>query len=189
MEIALKDFIKALNIKLTTKEIYKDTKVKQLIKYINDNNIDIYENGLYINEQAFLELLHNIHSLDTFIKILYSNANLLNINYHVKEMIMLYNMYDPKKVGYMPYEEFSILLDKEYLKYASKEWTEDYFINYPRILHVYKDRVISKCNNKYEDEVDYIRPLFLNLEALKKAKENGLLKEAINKISKYYEEN
>ena len=28
-----------------------------------------------------------------------------------------------------------------------------------------------------------------NLEALKKAKENGLLKEAINKISKYYEEN
>lgn len=189
MEIALKDFIKALNIKLTTKEIYKDTKVKQLIKYINDNNIDIYENDLYINEEVFLELLHNIHSLDTFVRILYSNASLLNINYHVKEMIMLYNMYDPRKIGYMSYDEFSILIDKEYLKYASKEWTEDYFINYPRILHVYKDRVVSKCNTRYEDEVDYVRPLFLNLDALKKAKENGLLKEVINKISKYYEEN
>lgn len=188
MVINLKEFIDVTNIKLTTKEIYEDTKVKQLITYINDNDIDIYENNLYINEDAFLELLHNIHSLDVFLRIIYSSVNILSIEYHGKEMAMLYNMYDPKKIGYMSYDEFNILLDEEYLKYASKEWTEDYLINYPRILYVYKDKVVSRRNTKYEDEKDYIRPLYLNLKALRKAKENGLLKEAIKKISLYYKD-
>lgn len=188
MEISLKDFIQATSIKLTTKEIFKDTKANQLIQYINDNNIDIYENDLNINEKSFLELLHSVHSLDTFLKILNNIANILSIDYHYQEMAMLYNMYDPQKIGYMPYNEFSILLDNEYLKYASKEWTENYLINYPRILHVYKDKIISRKSNKYEDDVDYIHPLYLNLEALKIAKENNLLKEAIEKISLYYKQ-
>ena len=188
MAINLKEFINATKIKLTTKEIFKDTKAEQLIKYINDNDIDIYENDLYIKEESFLDLLHSIYSLDVFLKILDNTSNILSIDYHSKEMAMLYNMYDPQKIEYMPYDEFSILLDNEYLKYASKEWTENYLINYPRILYVYKDKIISRKNTKYEDEVDYVHPLYLNLEALKKAKEYHLLKEAINKISLFYKE-
>jgi len=182
MAITLKEFIEATKIKLTTKEIYKNTKVKQLIDYINEYDIDIYESDVSINEEAFLELLDNVHSLDVVLKILSRTADLLSINYRAKQIADFYNLYDADKFEGLSYEEAKILLDEEYLKYASKEWTESHLLSYPRIIHVSTKRIVSKANTKSEDDEDYIEPIYINLRALEKAKQNKLLKEAVSRI-------
>lgn len=183
MAITLRDFIEATKIKLTTKEIYQSTKVKQLIDYINEYNIDIYESDISINEEAFLELLENVHSLDVVIKILSKTSDLLSINYRSKQIATFYNLYDVDKFEDLSYEEAKILLDEEYLKYASKEWTESKLLSYPRVLHISSNsRIISRKNSKSEDDEDYIEPIYINLKALEKAKQNKLLKEAVLRI-------
>lgn len=182
MAITLKEFINATKIKLTTKEIYKNTKVKQLIAYINEHDIDIYESDISINEGAFLELLENVHSLDTVLKILSSTADLLSINYKAKQIADFYNLYDADKFEGLSYEEAKILLDEEYLKYASKEWTESKLLSYPRIIHVSSKRIISRANSKSEDDEDFVEPIYINLRALEEAKQNKMLKEAVSRI-------
>lgn len=182
MAITVKEFIDATKIKLTTKEIYKNTKVKQLIDYINENDIDICENDISINEDAFLELLESVHSLDSVLKILSRTSDLLSINYRAKQIADFYNLYDTDKFEGLSYEQAKILLDEEYLKYASKEWTESHFLGYPRIIHVSAKRVISRANTKSEDDEDYIEPIYINLRALEKAKQQNLLKEVVLRI-------
>lgn len=182
MVMTIKEFIEATKIKVSTKEIYQSTKVKQLMDYINEHDIEIYENDIAIKEEAFLELLENIHSLDVFLKILSRTADVLSINYHPRELAMFYNMYDPDKFDGISYEEAKILLDEEYLKYASKEWTESKLLSYPRTLHVSSSRIISRKNNKSEYDEDYIEPIYINLRALNDAKDRKLLKEAVSRI-------
>ena len=179
--MTMNELLNAVGIKKPSLRIKKHPKMLQVLKYCNDHDIDIYENGMDINEDAFLVLLENIHSIETLAEILKNSAVLLSIDFNPKEIALFYNLYDPEVLQYNT--ESEILIDKEYLKYATKEWTEKYFLAQPKVLHVSKNRMMLRNNPRDCYDEDYLETSLLNLVALKKAKDLGLLKEAIKKIS------
>lgn len=173
--MTMKEMLETFGIKNPTSKSINHPKMRQLLNYCNKNDIDIFEHDFLINEDAFLTLVQNIHSFETLMLIVKKASVLLNIDYNPKEMAIFYNYYDPQILQYNLDNE--ILIDEEYLKYASKEWTEHNFINQRKILVWENDRLILK-ENPYHDE-EYIASFDLNVQALKKAKEHNLLKEAI----------
>ena len=214
----IEKLIKILEIKNPTDKIREHPKMLQLLQYIKlhdiysnvpDENIIFTENGeeddveypvfdydnfMYkINEDAFITLLENINSFEVLIKMLRREYLLVCINYNALEDAKFFNIYDPDVV--IRSLEADILVDEEYLKYASVEWTVEVLMKHPKVLQIkgkkltLKDNVMPEYNSVYWDtdhNEDYIINKFrfeLNLRALNKAKKLGLLKEAIKMLS------
>ncbi len=177
--MTITELIKILGIKNPTLKIKNHLKMLQLLDFCNSH--DIYEHGFEIKEENFLTLLENINSLEILLEILKNPAVLLNIDFVPKEMACFYNIYNPEILQYSP--EAEILIDEEYLKYATKEWTENVLKNQTKILEVSNNKLILKENPYGEDDEEYLESYLLNLVTLKKCKELNLLKEAIEKLS------
>ena len=209
----MEELIKVLGIKNPTDKIRKHPKMLQLLQYVKSHDIYLYvsdENDIFtengeeddveydnymfkINEDAFITLLENINSFEVLIKMLRREYLLVCINYNALEDAKFFNIYDPDVV--IRSLEADILVDEEYLKYASVEWTVEVLMKHPKVLQIkgkkltLKDNVMPEYNSVYWDtdhNEDYIINKFrfeLNLRALNKAKKLGLLKEAIKMLS------
>ena len=172
------ELIKILGIKNPTKKIKEHPKMLQLLEYTKSH--DIYEHDFIIQEDAFITLLENINSLDVLLNILKKSYILLGINYHALEYAKFFNLYNPEILDYSL--DANILFDEEYLKYASIEWTEEILKNQEKVLEI-NNKTLTLKDNGDEESVDYLESFLLNLIALKEAKNLGLLKDAIRKLS------
>lgn len=178
--ITMKDLIKAFGIKNPTEKVRKHPKMKQILAYCNEKEVDIYEHFEDINEDAFCILLDHIHSIETFLQIINHTGVFLSINFHPKEIACFYNLYRPE----IPYSEYAnILLDPEYLTYASKEWTENLIFHQQKVLSISNQKLSVRKNPHDPEDEDYIDSYLLNLISLNEAKNLHLLKEAIEKLS------
>ncbi len=179
--MTMKELIKILGIKTQNSQLQKHPKMIAFLNYINEKDLDIYEHGFTIKEESFQILLENSNSFNTLLKILKQSCVLLNLDFQPKEIARFYNLYNPQILQYSINSK--ILIDPEYLKYATKEWTEEKFVNHQKVLYVSPKRIILKDNPHKPDEEDYIDNYLLNLTALQKAKDLNLLKEAILKLN------
>ena len=177
--MTINELIKGLNIKNPTSKIKNHPKMFQLLDFCNSH--DIYRSHIYIGEEGFLTLLENINSLETLLIILRNPGVLMDIDYYPEELACFYNIYNPEILQYGP--EARILIDEEYLKYATKEWTENVLKNQTKVLEVSNNKLTLKENYYDEDDENSLESYLLNLVALKKCKELNLLKEAIEKLS------
>ena len=170
------ELLNTLGIKHPTDSLLNHPKVLELLNYCNINDATIYEGNFEIKEEAFKILLENIHSFETLLVILHNTGVLLSLEYHPKEIALFYNLYDSEKLQYSEYAD--ILISDEYLKYASKEWTEDVFLHEERVLYFDNQSFMLQEPSPNDEAPIYL----LNLTALKKAQDRGLLKEAIAKF-------
>ena len=180
--MTINDLIKIFGIKDPTDKIKKHPKVIQILDYCNNHDVILYRHHFYTLEKNFIILIENLNSIETLLKMLKKSVILLNIDFDAYEMAKFYNIYDPNILSYN--EDTEILMDEEYLKYTTKEWTENVFFNQKKILTISKNRIYLRRNTISEDSENYIESYLLNLVKLKEAKELGLLKEAIIKLSK-----
>lgn len=174
------EFLTFLGIENPTEKSMLHPKMKQFLDYCNKMDSDLYEHSFSIQEDAFLTLLETIHSMEKLLSLLKMSHVLLNINYSPKEIATYYNLYS---IDFLPYsEDTKILMDEEYLKYATVEWTEKEFLAKQKVLVVLDDHLSFKIPHP-ENEEEEVESYLLNLVALKEAKEKNLLKEAITLLS------
>lgn len=174
--VIMKGFLKKLNVQ-PTEEILKNPKMKQIVDYVEANDIEIYESEEVINSNAFNVLLTNINSIEALAHILNKSSIVGCINYHAETLAKFYNLYDYTKVEWLG-ERTRILVDAEYLKYATKEWTEDILFKSNKIIHIGKERLIFK-ENMDED----LNPIEHNIRVLQEAKERGILSSVISRAT------
>ena len=174
------EFLKDIGVK-PTKEIQNNPKIRQIVNYIKNNDITNLTNYYYINEEKFLYFITNMKSADTIIEVLKNDAYLVNFNYDYKELVKFFNIYNPKSINMIAGS--MILTDKEYLKYATIEWTQDIFSKSELIIKLYKDKVEFKENPLKPKDIEYISAFEQNLRVLAIAKEQKRLKEAICKAT------
>lgn len=176
-----KEFLSIIGI-IPTKELLDNSKLKQIINYINENDIVIFDTGIYIKKEAFEILLNDVNSVETIIKILSTDADVMCLNRDAKNITKFYNLYNFKFVEWLG-KNTEILIDEEYLKYATKEWTENVLFNSNKIIHIGKERVTIRENPHKKDTSNYIAPIELNIESLIQAKQKGILKEVLQKAT------
>lgn len=170
------ELLNALGIKHPTDSLLNHPKVLELLNYCNTNDATIYEGYMEIKEEPFKVLIENIHSFETLLVILHNTGVILSLEYHPKEIATFYNLYDSNKLQYS--EEANILTTDEYLKYASKEWTEDVFFKEERVLYINNQSFTLQASKSDDEAPAYL----LNLVSLQKAQDMGLLKEALAKF-------
>ena len=173
-------FLQNIGVK-NIKELQNNPKINQIINYIENNDINYLINSNYINEEKFLYFITNMKSANNIIEILNNDAYLLNFNYDYKELVKFLNIYNPKSINMIAGS--MILTDKEYLKYATIEWTQDIFSKSELIIKLYKDKVEFKENPLKPKDIEYISAFEQNLRVLAIAKEQKSLKEVICKAT------
>lgn len=178
-----KEFLKDLGVE-PTKELVNHPKIKQLIKYLDDNNTYsvIFED--YIRPETFLYFIDNMNSIKNIAVLLNQSVFSTLFNFEYEKYIKLYNIYDAEIIPLYACTE--VLYDEDYLKFASKEWTQDVFVNSKKVIKLYKDRIVIKDYNVSPDSLEYISPFEQNLYALKKAKKEGKLGEVITRAIKAF---
>lgn len=178
----VKQFLNAIGVE-PTKELLNNPKIKQLVEFIAANRYDtLYSEG-EISPIAFEYLVNNSNSLENVSCILCDPVLSFILSSEYEELVKFYNTYDYKKTSWFGHKTM-ILVDDEYLAYATKEWTQDVLFKSNKIIKLRKDRVIFE-NNPYEkDDYNYIDPIEINLITLLKAKQEGRLKEVITKATK-----
>lgn len=174
------EFLRNIGVK-ATKEIQSNPKIRQLINYIKNNDITNLTNVNYINEEKLLYFITNMTSADSIIEVLKNDAYLFNFNYDYKELVRFFNIYNPKKIDMIGGSR--ILTDKEYLKYATIEWTQDVFSKSELIINLYKDKVKFEQNPYNPGDIEYISAFEQNLRVLVIAKKQGRLEEVIRKAT------
>lgn len=170
-----KELLETFGIKNPSLKLIKHPKVLQILAYCNQFDVTLYEHDFEIQEDVFLIFLDNINEIATLLKLLKRTDILLNLNFNPQEIARFYNLYDSEKLQYSEYTK--ILIDDEYLKYATKEWTEMKLLKENKVLSI-TNKEIKLIDNK--EEVD---SFLLNLISLQKAHDLGLLFEAISKLS------
>lgn len=174
------EFLRNIGVK-ATKEIQSNPKIRQIVNYIKNNDITDLTNCNYINEEKFLYFITNMKSANSIIEVLNNDAYLLNFNYDYKELVKFFNIYNPKKIDMIGGSV--ILADKEYLKYATIEWTQDIFSKSELIIKLYKDKVEFEKNPYNPRDIEYISAFEQNLRVLVIAKKQGRLEEVIRRAT------
>ena len=171
----------------STKEIEKNTKVRQLVGYINQNQIEFEEiDGTVLSKKSFLIFLNNINSIEVAARLLGKYRNLMAIEQEPEKVANFFNTYSVENFTYPGEDVASLLLDKEYLKYASVEWTREHVLSFSfgKVLQVSGKKVSTTINALTdENEDEYIPNVESNIEALKKAQKNKVLKKAIESLA------
>ena len=178
-----REFLKDLGVE-PTNELVNHPKIKQLIKYLDDNNTYsvIFED--YIDPEKFLYFIDNMNSIKNIAVLMRQSVFELLFPYDYEKFIKLYNIYDAEIIPLHACTE--VLYDEEYLKFASKEWTQEVFVNSKKIVRLYKNRIVIKEYNVSPDSLEYISPFEQNLYTLKKAKKEGKLGEVITRAIKAF---
>ena len=77
-----------------TKEVEENTKVKQLVTYINQNHLEYSELGeKVISKDSFLKFMENINSVSDAAKVLQEYRNLSSIGYEPEQVAKFFNVY------------------------------------------------------------------------------------------------
>lgn len=165
-----------------SKELSKNKKFKELIKYINKNQIEyLYTDEEVMTLEKFLIFLNEIKTVSLAAEILKDYKDLVAIGINPKMVAKYYNIY-PKDYFYYPGSYVAdILTDEKYLDEATIEWTKDHIFDaeYNKTL-VIKGKGISVKENKSKD----IPNMHQNINALHIARKKGILKQAIESLSK-----
>ena len=182
-DTTIEEALKLIHVK---PDMVKDhPKVKAFIQYVKDNDLYLGETNVGMNSDDFIRLVEGIQSFTTLSKILAKPRDFLSVSSQCDNMIKWYNIYNPEKLDCIFHkEEASILIDKEYFKYASVEWTEDIFQHIEKVLVFNGDKYELQDNPLKEDDNEYIDSYSLNVSTLYYAKKNGTLKEAIETLMK-----
>lgn len=167
-----------------TKEVKENLKVRQLVEYIKENNIEYSDVGEDIlSKEAFIKFIENINSLKIAVKVIGEYPNLTAIEFNPELVAKFFNIYD---VSIYPGSFVAeLLVYEEYLKYASVEWTKEHILNfsYDKVLELEGNDIKVKENILTdENEDDYMPGMYENVEALKLALKNNILKEAIESL-------
>lgn len=173
-------FLRDIGVK-TTKEIQNNPKIRQIVSYIEENDISYLSSDNYINEDKFLYFILNMNSAKNVIAVLNNDTYLSNFNYDYKDLVKFYNIYDPEKITMIGGS--MILTDKEYLKNATVEWTQNVLSKSELIIKLNKDKVTFEENPYTPYDVEYIPAFEYNVRALAEAKRQGKLEEVIKKAS------
>lgn len=167
-----------------TKEIKENLKVRQLVEHINQNNIeysDVEEDIL--SKEAFIKFIENINSLKVATKVISEYPNLAGIEFNPELVAKFFNIYD---ISIYPGSFVAeLLVNEEYLKYASVEWTKEHILSFSfnKVLEIKENKIIVKDNILTEDNEDkYMPGMHQNIEALKFAMKNNILKETIESL-------
>ena len=107
------DFLRNIGVE-PTKEIKNNPKTKQIINYIEKNNIAYLTNSNYINEEKFLYFILNMKSILNIIEVLNTESYLVSFNYEYKDLVKFFNIYNPKRISMI--SGAKILTDEEYLR-------------------------------------------------------------------------
>lgn len=167
-----------------TKEIEENLKLRQLVEYIHKNNIEYSEVGEdIISKEAFRKFIENIKSIKVASKVIGKYPNLAPIEFNPELVAKFFNIYD---ISIYPGSFVAeLLVNEEYLKYASVEWTQEHILSFSfdKIIEIEKDTIIVKENKLTEENEDrYLPGMHQNVEALKKALKKGILKQAIESL-------
>lgn len=174
----VKEFLNEIGID-ATKELLENPKMKQLVDFIENNNISYFYFDEYINPKKFEYFIENMNSLENIIEVLCNSTYISTFNYNYDKYVELFNIYNSKKFSMYGGNKALIFIDKEYLKYASVEWTQNVLFKSNKIIRLKKDRVVIEKNKIDKENEDYIAPIELNIQSLSKAKEQERLKEVI----------
>ena len=167
-----------------TKEIEENLKLRQLVEYINKNNIEYSEVGEdIISKEAFIKFIEKIKSIKVASKVIGKYPNLAPIELNPELVANFFNIYD---ISIYPGSFVAeLLVNEEYLKYASVEWTQEHILSFSfdKIIKFEKNKIIVKENKLTEEnEAEYLPGMHPNVEALKKAFKKGVLKQAIESL-------
>ena len=176
--MTVEELLEILGIQKNQHLLINHPKMLQLLAYCTQEDVSVYEHSFEIKGEAFLVLLEEIHSLQVLVEILKKSSVLLNLNDTPYEIAKFYNLYYPHFLEYSV--DSAILIDDEYLKYATKEWTENQFLQFQKILKIEDGKVFLQEHSSQQEED--IECYLYNLVALKQAKEAHLLKEALQKM-------
>ena len=130
--------------------------------------------------------LNNINSIEVAARLLGKYRNLMAIEQEPEKVANFFNTYSVENFTYPGEDVASLLLDKEYLKYASVEWTREHVLSFSfgKVLQVSGKKVSTTINALTdENEDEYIPNVESNIEALKKAQKNKVLKKAIESLA------
>lgn len=182
MDMNEREFLNEVGI-VATKELLDNPKIKQIVKYLTKEGMYVFNTGLKIKPEAFLEFVNEMNSIENIVGVLNSSVMMRNFSESYKKYILVLNHYDIRKISW--YGDLTLILaDSEYLANSTIEWTENVLFKSNKIIKLQSDRVIFKENIYSEDDYDYIPPIKLNLRTLVQAKEQGRLKEVIKRATK-----
>lgn len=172
----IRGLLRKLNVE-PAEEILKNPKMKQIVEFINKNDVIIYESDEVVNAKAFNTFLENINSIEAIINILNKPSIVSAINYYPEILAEFYNLYDFKKVTWYG-KKSRILIDSQYLKVASKEWTEDVLFQSRKNIYLNNGKVTLR-----EEKSEDVIPIEHNISVLARAKDEGVLFEVITKVT------
>lgn len=175
-----KEFLLEIGVK-TTKDIQNNPKIRQVIDYIEENDISYFSTGNYIDPDKFLYFIENMKSADKIISVLNKEAYLSNFNYDYKDLVKFFNLYNPDKIDMIGGS--MVLTDSEYLKYTTIEWTENVLSKSEFIIKLNKDRVTFEENPYRPGELEYISAFEHNVRTLALAKKEGRLLEVLKRAT------
>ena len=169
-----------IGIKEAKDEIIKDTKVTEFLNYIINckDELKISEEELDIN--SFLYMVKNIKSFDVLLHMLNDTLIRKTMVYHLEEIVEWYNVYNPQKIRWYAREDAKLLLDEEYLKVATVDWTENSFFQLDSYFYYENGEYKLESSSIKPNDFGYIPPFYENVHTLNEEKRKGRLDKAIN---------
>lgn len=175
------EVLKALKI-----QTVNTPKIKELIRYVNENNIDIssYDSSILSSKSAFAFICAMNSTKKTAELLFNSNESTLRaINCKPLFIAEFYNIYDLEDT-FVPLYDISFLTSKDYLKLVPIEWTKKYIFENTKYYLKKQGKGYSLTLDEakpFEIDHEYKNVFDENLTALEKAKSD---KELINMVKK-----
>lgn len=170
-----------------SKKLGQNAKLSQLVDYVTKENIKFYATENKISENSLIEFLSEINSLKTAVKVLSISRHFPDIEREPKTVAKFFNIYSDC-TKYYPGEWMSdLLINEEYLKSVSLEWTRDHILDgaFDKVLVVCKNKSLRvKSNVLSEENEDTYEPSFYaNVDSLKSCIKEDKLDKAIKMLS------
>lgn len=170
----------------TNEEVTRNTKVKQMVKYVLEHVIQFdYEFLETISAESFLRFMENIYSVEKAVNVLKDEANRGSINCSPENVAKFFNMY-PAGYTYPGDKIFESMTDGDILKVFSLEWVVENILNAEdtKAIRIEESEVVVFENEFPEDDdVVYVPTKRMNSDSILKAKELKLLEKVYDKVS------
>lgn len=171
-------------LKITT----VNQKIKSMVDYINDNNIDItcYD-ASKMNSKNVLEFINSMYSTRKTVELLFSGNNSILTLINEKPLVVanFYNIYDIEG-SFLPLYDISVLVSNEYLKIVPIEWTRKYLFENNRYYLKRSGKGYSLVEDKpnfFDVDHNYVNIFDENIDAIENAKNEKELTTIIQKLS------
>lgn len=161
-------------------------KLKNILDFINSNNIDISDYNGQISSDRLLTFISKMYSIEKTVQILCcgNDAIYRAINIKPIQTAQFYNIYSLDFVP--PITNISVILSQEYLELVPIEWTEKYIFKNTQFYlkkHGKGYRVINDEDDYFSIRDNFINIFDENISSLENAIKNSTLDKAIKKLS------